>query len=115
VITRDFKKRQGRNSLVRSLGINHIEDIMFLRSSVFLFNIIYNMVPTDLVYKLLGRSYFNERNLGKLHFFDCSTSKIGKACLTNCAGSLTARWTFDWFMLTPESFKFHLKKQIANS
>jgi len=115
IITRDFKRRQNRNILVRDIGINHIEDIMFLRSSVFLFNIIFHMVPTDIVYKLLGRSYFNDRNLGKLHFFDYSTSKIGRACLTNCAGSLSSRWTFDWFMLTPNSFKHHLKRQIASS
>jgi len=111
----DVSKLKSRNSLVKMIGVNHLEDIMFLRSSLFLFNIIFYMVPTDLVYKLLGKSYFNDRNLGKLHFFDCSNSRIGKACITNCAGSLSSKWTFDWFLLTPELFKTRLKNQISNS
>jgi len=113
LVSRDFGLKLNRRGLLETCEIDHIDDILFKRSSLFLFNIIFNLAPTDLAGRLLQRGYFNDRNVGKLHFFDCSSSKIGKACITNNASEITSRWMFDWFFLTPDNFKMKLSAQLS--
>jgi len=113
VLSRDFNLKLNRNGLLQVCDMDHIDNILFKRSSNFLFNLIFNLVPNDLAVKLLQRGYFNDRNVGKLHFFDCSSSKIGKACITNMASEIVSRWDFDWFFLTPDVFKLKLNEQLS--
>jgi len=113
VVSRDFNLKLNRVGLLQACGLDHIDTILYKRSSVFLFNLIHNMTPTELVGKLLQRGYFNDRNVGRLHFFDCSSTKIGKACITNNAKEITSKWDFEWFFLTPEAFKSKLNEQTS--
>jgi len=76
------------------------------------FNMIYKLEPTELVCKLMQRSYLNDRVLGKLHFFDCSQTNFGRSCLCNTANDISSRWDFDWFFMMPKSFKTNLSKQL---
>jgi len=83
--------------------------------SVFLFNVIHYLEPTELASKLLSKSYYNERAMGKLKFFDYSISRMGKKCITNYASKLVEEWNFDWFFLSAFSFKSHLRRMKRNN
>jgi len=112
IISRDFNFKLNRSGLLKMCKVEHIDNILFKRSSCFLFNVIFNLSPTDLAVRLMQRSYFNERSLGRLHFFDFSRTRMGKTCFTNQAGTLANTWNFDWFFMTPSSFKHHLSEQL---
>jgi len=47
------------------------------RVSVFVFKIITELAPTNLAGTFLAKGYFNERNPGKLSFFDTGTRRVG--------------------------------------
>jgi len=112
IVARDFGFEKNRKQLIKACGVEHIDNILFKRESVFLFNVIHNMAPTELVGKLMQRGYFNDRNVGRLHFFDFSKTKAGRACLSNHAQKIVSRWNFDWFFLTPPTFKMKLSEQL---
>jgi len=113
IVARDFRFELNRGALLRTCGVEHIDKIYYKRSSCFLFNIIYNLSPTDLVARLMERSYTNDRNLGRIQFFDFSKLRIGKMCFSNQAGVLSSTWRFDWFFLQPATFKSKLALQLA--
>jgi len=112
LITRDFNYKLSRPQLLAKCKVEHIDAILFKRESMFLFNMIHKLEPTELVSKLMQRSYLNERSLGRLHFFDFSHTKMGKACISNSANEISSKWNFDWFFLTPETFKTRLAQQL---
>jgi len=111
-LVRDFNFRMSRSDLLRASGVESLDKILMKRASVFLFNIVYNLEPTDLASKLMTKAYYNDRAMGKLKFFDSSTSRFGKKCITNFAAKLVECWKFDWFFLTPLSFKQRLRESI---
>jgi len=112
IVVRDFGFKMNRTQLPQACEMEHIDKILFKRESMFLFNLIHNMAPTELVGKLMQRAYSNDRNAGKLHFFYFSKSKTGRACISNNAQKIASRWNFDCFFLTPPSFKLKLSQQL---
>lgn len=111
-VVRDFNFKLSRSDLLRVSGLESLDNILTKRASVFLFNIIYHLEPTDLAAKLLSKAYCNERSMGRLKFFDSSISRSGKKCITNFASKLVEKWKFDWFFLSPPCFKQRLKENF---
>jgi len=65
-----------------------MEDIIMTlekRTSVFIFKIITNLSPFNLIRKFMTKSYINERKSEIFEFFNTSNSKFGKLCITNIA------------------------------
>jgi len=75
---RDFNLRMNRSKMLRATKLESIDDILFKRTSMFIFNIINNLSPTYLMSVLLSKSYFNERHLDQISFFDTSRSLLGR-------------------------------------
>jgi len=115
LILRDFGRNLNRSGMLRKSGLDSIDTLLFKRTSVFLFNLIYNLLPTQNCLRLLTKSYFNDRTPHKLFFFDTSSSKIGRICITNQAKNLSEKWTFNWLELKPNSFKNKLREQLKFS
>jgi len=67
---------------------------------------------SELANTILSKWYYNERNLGPPSFFDTSTSRFRKACISNAAKSLVENWNFDWLFLTPDNFRKMLAYQL---
>jgi len=112
MIIRDFNLRLSRKRMLRITGLENIDDIFFRRTSVFLYNIIYSLEPTNLAGIILSKSYFNERHQGKLTFFDSSRTKMGKKCITNLIKSYSDNWEFDWLGISVHEFKRKLRSQF---
>jgi len=92
-----------------------IDDILFKRTSNFIFNLYYHLEPTVLAGKLMSRGYFNERQSSQVMFFDLSLSKFGKRSLLNRVREFTLQWAFGWVGITPEMFKTQLKTQFQST
>lgn len=112
IVTRDFHFELNRTKLIKQSGIENIDNIFSKRTSVFLYNIIYKLDPTELAGRTLIRSYLNDRHPGRMTFFNLSNSKIGKKSILNNLKSITEEWHFDWTSLTPYSFKQKLREQF---
>jgi len=108
-VIRDFQFKMNRRKMARIARIDDIETILFKRTSVFLFNIINNLAPTNLAGMVISRAYFNERQPGRVFFFDNSRSKAGKMNVMNAISQYTTKWEFDWFGMTKVEFKSNLK------
>jgi len=113
VLLRDFDLRLNRKKLLEASGMQSLDTIFFMRTSVFLFNIVRSLNPSRLACSLLSRAYHNERQPGKLVFFDISTSKIGKKTVLNQSKNICERWQFDWVDLSTATFKHNLKEQFG--
>jgi len=108
-VIRDFQFKMNRRTLSRVAKIEDIEVILFKRTSVFLFNIINNLTPTNLAGMMLSRAYFNERQPNRVFFTDQSRTKAGKISLLNSISNYTTKWDFDWLGLTKNEFKNNLR------
>jgi len=85
-----------------------IEKILFVRSSCFIFKVLFNLTPTNVAGTLRSKAYNNERTPGKLSFFDASRGRFGKAGLLNCVSRFTNEWRFDWYLIKMAEFKRNL-------
>jgi len=112
LLLRDFDFKLNRKKLLEKSHMQSIDHILLMRNSVFLFNIIKSLNPSRLACNLLSRAYQNERQLGRLTFFDISSTKIGKKSILNQSKNICERWLFDWVDLSTVSFKFKLKNQF---
>jgi len=92
--------------------LESIGDILFKRTSTFIFKLTFHLEPTILVGNLLSKANVYERFLGRMTFFDTSSSKVGRSCITNLAKNITENWNFDWVGLSVYSFKKQLKDQM---
>jgi len=110
VAQRDFNFVLNRASLLSRMNMESIETIFFKRTSVFIFNTIFHMAPTSTFLRLISKSYQNERMPNRLVFFDTSSARVSKICISNVAHTIVARWNFDWLNKTPSSFKMILKE-----
>jgi len=115
IILRDFNLNLNRARMLSMTGLESLDIIFFKRTSFFIFKSIHYLAPTQLAGIFLSKSYMNERTPGRLTFFDTSTSRVGKNCITNAAKNFVGNWSFDWLNLPPKSFKFKLKEQLKNS
>jgi len=115
IIARDFSFELNRNKLVKVTGIENLDNILAKRTSVFIFNLIYKLEPTELAGRTLIRSYQNDRHPGCMTFFDLSVSKIGKKSILNNLKTFTDNWQFEWTSLSTISFKQRLKEQYRNN
>jgi len=78
---RDFNLKMNRSEMLKATSLESIDDILFKRTSMFIFNIINNLSPTNLTSVFLSKSY--ERHPDRISFFDTSKSRLGKKCITN--------------------------------
>jgi len=113
-VIRDFNFRLNRRLLLTKSGVESIDDIFFKRTSTFIFNIYSFLEPTNLTGKIFSRGYYNERQPGKMSFFDLSSSRLGKKSLLNCLNNFTQGWHFDWVNLSVPEFKKLLFLQFMN-
>jgi len=113
-IIRDYNRRLNRSGMLGVMGLESIDTILFKRTSVFLFSLVYNLQPTNICFKLLSKCYHNDRTPDKLYFSDTSRGKKGKLCITNQAKNITEQWDFDWLTLSKESFKTKLREQCSS-
>lgn len=112
ILTRDFEFKMNRSKLLRRCSLESIDDILFKRTSTFIFKLTYHLEPTVLVGNLLSKAYVNERFPGRMAFFDTSSSRVGRSCITNVAKNITENWNFDWVGLSIYSFKKQLHLQL---
>jgi len=112
LLLRDFDFKLNRKKLLEKSNMQSLDHILLMRNSVFLFNIIKSINPSKLACNLLSRAYQNERQLGKLVFFDISSSRIGKKSILNQSKNICERWLFDWVDLSTVSFKIKLRNQF---
>jgi len=66
--------------------------ILFKRTSMFIFNILFNLSPTNLASIFLSKACIDKRHLDRIEFFDTSNSRVGKKCITNCIKNFTENW-----------------------
>lgn len=111
-ILRDFELKYNRRKMLSITKTEDIETIFFKRTSVFIYNIIYNLAPTNLTMIFLSKSYYNERHPNQIFFFDTSRSRVGKKCITNMLNNYTTKWKFEWFGLDLLNFKRELNSQF---
>jgi len=109
LLLRDFNVRLSRSELLKRSGLLGLDTILYRRASVFIFNIIHQLEPTELATKLLSKGYYNDRSLGRLKFFDSSLTRSGRKCVTNAVSTMVEKWPDDWFFMSPNQFKIHLK------
>jgi len=109
VVLRDFDFKLNRTGLLRVSGLESIDQILFMRSTVFLFNLIQSLQPTELALRILSKIYTNERTPGRLTLFDTSRTRVGTMCITNSAKNLVDQWNFDWLELSTQTFKSSLR------
>jgi len=112
-IIRDFNRKYNRNRMLKIAGMENIDNIYFKRISVFVYNIIYSLQPTNLAGIIISKSYTNERHPDKIFFFDTSSSKLGRTCITNLLKNYCDNWNFEWFGLNPDEFKRKLRSQMS--
>jgi len=98
--------------LLRKSRMENIDNILFKRTSTFIFGIYFHLEPTNLAGRLMSRGYFNERQPGQIMFFDLSRTKIGRRSLLNQIREFTNAWSFEWTGLTPSLFKSNLNTQF---
>jgi len=110
LILRDFKKRMNRNQLALTLGVNNTDQLFFSLTSGFIFSILTSCFPTDLFESLLSRSYFNERNEGRMVIFRDSKSRISWSNITTSAHEVVQKWNFSWINLSKNVFKNKIKE-----
>jgi len=92
-----------------------MEDIIVIlqkRTSVFIFKIITNLSPFNLIQKFMTKSYINKRKPDRVEFFNISNSKFGRLCITNAAKKIVESWNFDWLFMTIYEFKERLRVQF---
>jgi len=115
IIRRDFLFKLNRTKLVSYSGIENLDNILVKRASMFIFNLIYKLEPTEWAGRgVLIRSYQDDRHQGKMTFFDLSATKIGKKSLLDNLKVYIENWHFDWTSLSPLSFKQRLKEQYQD-
>jgi len=93
IILRDFNWKLNRERLSITLGVGNPDQLFFSLTSGFLFNILTSCFPTDLFESLLSRSYFNERNEGRLVFFPDSSSRMSWSNITTVAHEVAQNGT----------------------
>jgi len=103
---------KNRVGLLKATLMEDINIILTKRVSMFLVKILKNLTPTTLAGIMISKSYENERNLGRLTFFDCSNCKISKSAISNAAKAIVEKWRFDWVYLSVDEFKVRLKAQF---
>jgi len=112
VLVRDFNFTLNRVGLLKATLMEDINIILTKRVSMFLVKILKNLTPTTLAGIMISKSYENERNLGRLTFFDCSNCKISKSAISNAAKAIVEKWRFDWVYLSVDEFKARLQAQF---
>jgi len=113
-VIKDFNFCLSRRLLLTKSGVESIDDIFFKRTSTFIFNIYSCLEPTNLTGRIFCRGYYNERQPGKMSFFDLSSSKLGKKSLLNCLNNFTQGWNLDWVNLSVPEFKKQLFLQFMS-
>jgi len=88
VVLRDFNYKLNQSRLLLVSGLESIDILLLKRTSVFIFNIIFSLLPYNLCLELFSRSNFNERTPGRLNFFDTCVSKIDKSNILNHAKNI---------------------------
>jgi len=112
VILRDFDRKMSRQSMLNEFQMEDIIVTLQKRTSVFIFKIITNLSPFNLIQKFMTKSYINERKPERVEFFNTSNSKFGKICITNAAKKIVDSWNFDWLYMTISEFKERLREQF---
>jgi len=112
VILRDFNFNLNRTQLLVKANLECLENILFKRSSVFIFKVLKELTPTRLACEFLIRTYTNERHPNRLTLFDLSRSRVGKKSPINHAKYIIDKWNFDWINLSTQTFKQRLKSQF---
>jgi len=112
VILRDFERNMSRQSMAKSLEMEDIITTFEKRTSVFIFKIVTNLSPLNLTQKFLTKSYTNERKPERVEFFNTSSTKHGKLCITNAAKKIVDTWNFDWLYMSLYAFKEKIRAQF---
>jgi len=61
-----------REHLLDKMGLEHIDSMLFKRTSMFVFKNFYTMSPRNLAGKLLNKSCINDRTPERLTMFEIS-------------------------------------------
>jgi len=109
IIVRDFEFKLNRGGLLKRLGVPNLDLVFFRRDSVFLFNVMTNVEPDELVARLMASAHFNERSY-RVVFFRDYTSRMFKSNVVYVANQSVQRWNFNWLEMTKETFKEKLKE-----
>jgi len=102
ILVRDFEFKLNRVKLLRKSSLESIDDILFKRTSAFMFKLTYHLEPTILVGNVLSKACINERFPGRMIFFDTSSSWVG------CPDQTRPEQTFDltcWDFFDPKGKK----------
>jgi len=98
--------------MAKSLEMEDIITTFEKRTSVFIFKIITNLSPLNLTQKFMTKSYINERKPERVEFFNTSSTKHGKLCITNAAKKIVDTWNFDWLYMSLYEFKEKIRAQF---
>jgi len=111
-VIRDFGFEYNRAQLLAKAKIESLDDIFFLRASMFVFKIVKFLVPTNIAGEILSKTYANARHPSSLTFFDTSKSRVGKKCFTNEIRNYSRQWGIEWLDMSIQAFKQALKQQL---
>jgi len=103
-------KNQSSFCTKTTLGVQTFDTIAFKRVAMFIFNIIQNSEPENLLMKLMTNAYFNDRFDGKAIFFRDSRHRLAKCGITDMAYNTVQQLPFGWLTMSKEQFKLKMNE-----